>query len=134
MTSSSTFIAKILSKNSNLTNISFNEEKDSNQMNVKNHPLSGNKFYELIFTAKSPYFIFNNITLSKEDGDSNQHFIGVYDPDSGVVMDYYYFKDGDNYYMTSSIDYMVIYREMNPDVEDIKSMVRNTEKMIIRYK
>jgi hypothetical protein len=131
MTSSSSFICKILSKNFNSANIG-NEIAKSQHQTI--HPVSGNKFYELIFTTKNPYFVFNNITLSKEESDSNEHFIGVYDPDSKVVMDYYYFKDGDNYYMTSSIDFMVVYREINPDIEDMKSMVRNTEKMIIRYK
>ncbi len=138
MTSVSTFIKQIISRNSILSSYFENSKNVNNNQNhiydIEEgrkiiHPIDGELFYKIIFQTKNSYFIFNSINLSKEEGD--QHFIGVMDPENKTIMDYYYFKDNhNNYYMTASVNFKIIYREINPDIEDIKSMVRNTERYI----
>ncbi len=124
----STFIKQILTNNSTLSSIIFGEEKNKIENFNKIHPINGELFYNTIFTTKNSYYIFNNITLSKENG--TKHFIGVMDPENKTMMDYYYFKDGEDYYVTASVDFKIIYREINPNIEDIKSMVRNLERYV----
>jgi hypothetical protein len=135
MTSVSTFIKQIISKNSILSNF-FENNTHNDNLNINNydieearfkiHPISGELFYKTIFQTKNSYFIFNSINLSKENGE--KHFIGVMDPETKVMMDYFYYKNGNNYYITASVNFRIIYREINPDIEDIKSMIRNIER------
>ncbi len=136
MSSVSTFIKQIISKNSILSNLFENNTNNNNNNNEYNydieeakfriHPINGELFYKTIFQTKNSYYIFNSINLSKENGE--QHFIGVMDPETKTMMDYFYYKNGNDYYITASVDFKVVYREINPDIEDIKSMVRNIEK------
>ncbi len=132
MSSVSTFIKQIISKNSILSNL-FENNTNNNEYNYdieearyRIHPISGELFYKTIFQTKNSYYIFNSINLSKENGE--QHFIGVMDPETKTMMDYFYYKNGNKYYITASVNFKVVYREINPDIEDIKSMVRNIEK------